>query len=398
MVFDMRFMPDAVSSSPRARRPERRPAPTAALGDKVAALKSPAAFPEPTRAVQAIETHMSWVFLTDTHAYKLKKPVRYAFLDFGSLAARKRHCAAEIRLNRRLAASVYLGVVPLTRDARGRLRVGGRGGIVDWLVKMRRLPADKALSRMLANDTIDRTALRRSASLLATFYRRIRPVRISAAEYRKRFRLDLHQSFRELRKPEYGLSLRRLGRIAATLHAFLNRRGELIGQRARAGRIVEGHGDLRPDHVFLTRPTPFVIDCLEFRRSFRIVDPVDELAFLGMECRRLGNAEIGNTFLEAYERITGDRPAPELVAFYRIYRACQRAKLAAWHTEEPNSAGPAHWLALARTYLRLAEQDLGDIVRRGRTRIHPRVPAARRSSRRRGRVESPRQKAAPRSA
>ncbi len=345
----------------RTLRPNARAGAAASLAVKVAALKSPDAYPDPTHAVQAVETHMSWVFLTDTYAYKMKKPVRYAFLDFRALSGRRRYCETEVRLNRRLAGGVYLGTVPLVRDAHGLTRVGGRGRIVDWLVKMRRLPADKVLSRMIATDTIDATALARAASLLAGFYRDAPPIRIAPPEYRERLRRDLRQTFRELRQPRYRLSRRRLDRIATALSGFLRDYRDSIEQRARERRVVEGHGDLRPDHVFLTRPAPVIIDCLEFKKLFRIVDPVDELAYLGMECERLGNPCVGDVFLEAYRRATGDRPPLSLVAFYRGYRACQRAKLAVWHTKEPNSAGPAHWLGLARTYLRLAERYVADL-------------------------------------
>lgn len=345
----------------RTLRRNARAGAAASLAVKVAALKSPDAYPDPTHAVQAVETHMSWVFLTDTYAYKMKKPVRYAFLDFRTLSGRRRYCETEVRLNRRLAGGVYLGVVPLVRNARGLTRIGGRGRIVDWLVKMRRLPADRVLSRMIAADTIDTTALARAASLLAGFYRDASPIRVAPPEYRERLRRDLHQTFRELKQPRYRLSRRRLDRIATALSGFLRDYRDSIEQRARERRIVEGHGDLRPDHVFLTRPTPVIIDCLEFKKLFRIVDPVDELAYLGMECERLGNPNVGDVFLEAYRRATGDRPPPFLVAFYRGYRACQRAKLAVWHTKEPNSAGPAHWLGLARTYLCLAERYVADL-------------------------------------
>jgi aminoglycoside phosphotransferase family enzyme len=116
----------------------------------VAALRDPACYPEATQGVQAIETHMSWVFLTDAHAYKLKKPVHFADRDFRSADARRHSCEEEVRLNRRLAAPVYLGVVPLAVAGDGGLRVGGQGPAVDWLVRMHRLPAGLMLDSLLA--------------------------------------------------------------------------------------------------------------------------------------------------------------------------------------------------------------------------------------------------------
>ena len=116
---------------------------------KVAFLMQPSAYPEPTPHVERVETHMSWVFLTDRHAYKLKKPVVYDYLDYGTLAARRRNCREELRLNRRLAPNVYLDILPLAQDEFGRLRLGGPGEVVDWLVVMRRLDHAFMLNRLI---------------------------------------------------------------------------------------------------------------------------------------------------------------------------------------------------------------------------------------------------------
>ena len=123
----------------------RRAAGDPGLGAKVAFLAQAGNYPEGTRRVDSVETHMSWVFLTDRHAWKLKKPVRQSYLDFGAEAARRYYRAEEVRLNRRLTHDVYLGIVPLTAGADGRLRLGASGTAIDWLVKMRRLPADRML-------------------------------------------------------------------------------------------------------------------------------------------------------------------------------------------------------------------------------------------------------------
>ena len=123
------------------------------LETKVAFLRRAASFPEQTAQVEAVETHMSWVFLTERHAYKLKKPVRTPFLDFSSIASRRRHCEAEVSLNRRLARGVYLDTVRLAADPAGKLQLGGKARVVDWLVKMRRLPAPVRLDVRAAMST-----------------------------------------------------------------------------------------------------------------------------------------------------------------------------------------------------------------------------------------------------
>ena len=153
------------------------------LDTKLAALHQPSAYPGPPPTVEAIETHMSWVFLTPQTAYKLKKPVRYDHLDFSTLEARRFYCLEELRLNRHLAGSVYVDAVALALDTDGALRIGGQGQVVDWLVRMHRLPAPLMLDRMLENGTATSAHLRSVAKLLADFYRGLAPVDIGPARY-----------------------------------------------------------------------------------------------------------------------------------------------------------------------------------------------------------------------
>ncbi|HET6520428.1 MAG TPA: hypothetical protein VFG47_11530 [Geminicoccaceae bacterium] len=329
------------------------------LTDKVAFLSRPDAYPERPRRVEPVETHMSWVFLTDRHAYKLKKPVRYDFLDFSTLEARRRDCADEVRLNRRLAPGVYLGTVPLTADAAGRLHLGGAGLPVEWLVRMRRLPAERTLDRVLRNGTADPDELRAVLMRLCRFYAAAPPVALAPADYRRRFEDDVRANLRELTRPDYGGPPRQReapSRVAAAQLDFLARRGDLLEARAREGRIVEAHGDLRPEHVYLLDPEPVIVDCLEFNRDFRLLDPADELAYLAVECDRLGAPEVGRLAFEIYRGVTGDAPPEALVAFYRSCRACLRAKIALWHLDEPPVRTPERWLGMAGDYLALAEQ------------------------------------------
>ena len=142
-----------------------------ALADKVAALRDPACYPEATHEVRAIETHMSWVFLTDANVYKLKKPVHYDRQDFRTLDARGFYCLEELRQNRRLAAPVYLDVLPLTVSDDGRVRVGGQGRTVDWLVRMRRLPAESMLDALLERRAATSAQMRAIGVRLAAFHR-----------------------------------------------------------------------------------------------------------------------------------------------------------------------------------------------------------------------------------
>lgn len=329
------------------------PRPCVPLDAKVAFLKRPDAYPERPGRVEAVETHMSWVFLTDRHAYKLKKPVRYDYLDFSTVAARRRDCSEEVRLNRRLAQGVYLGIVRLTVDDAGRLHLDGPGPVVDWLVKMRRLPADRTLEHAIRNGTLQRDELERALLKLARFYAALPPLAPAPDDHRQRFEEEVRANRRELLKPAYRQPRAAVEAVTAAQLAFLSRRRDLIEGRVRDGRIVEAHGDLRPEHIYLG-PEPVIVDCLEFNRDFRLLDPADELAYLAVECDRLGAPEVGRLAFEIYARITGDDPPAPLVAFYKSFRACLRAKIALWHLDEPPVATPEKWVARARDYLRLA--------------------------------------------
>lgn len=323
------------------------------LTAKVACLRRAESYPEPTSRVETVETHMSWVFLTDRHAYKLKKPVRHAFLDFSTLEARKAHCEAELRLNRRLAPEVYLAVVALTADASGRLALAGDGAPVEWLVKMRRLPRDRMLDAALARGDVRDEHVAALAEVLSKFYGSLAPVGMSLAEYRDRLARDVEACRQELRAPAHELPTGLFEGTAEGLLGFITRESGLLEARLQAGRIVEGHGDLRPEHVCLLK-SPVVIDCLEFNREFRVLDVADELAYLAMECARLGAPAIGEKIFTACCERMGDRVPPRLFHFYCAYRALVRAKIAAWHSKDVPAAEIEKWRVRARQYLALA--------------------------------------------
>jgi aminoglycoside phosphotransferase family enzyme len=328
------------------------------LRAKVAFLSDPASYPAKPAAVEVVQTHMSCVFLTDRHAYKLKKPVRFDFLDFSSLEARRVNCEEELRLNRRLARDVYIEVIPLMSAPDDRLVLGGGGGgeVVDWLVKMRRLPARLMLDHAMREGGVTRDDVRRFTRVLAGFYRHAPRVVVDPGEYRERFRAGIRDSRHALAVPEFGLPPARLEAVTAGLLEVVEREAPRFDRRVLERRIVEGHGDLRPEHVCL-EPEPLFIDCLEFSAAWRRLDPADELSYLAMECEYAGAPWIGEVVLDTYRNACGDDPPATLLDFYAGFRAVVRAKLAAWHLRD--HLGPAEegqWIARARRYLELAER------------------------------------------
>ncbi len=327
--------------------------PAVDLRTKVAFLLRPESYPERPRRVEAKETHMSWVFLTDAYAYKLKKPVRYPFLDFSTIESRRTNCEEEIRLNRRLAPEDYLETVPLGLDASGRLCLGG-GHPVDWLVKMRRLGADRVLDQAIRANAVAQSDIRRLGAKLAAFYRRAPRMDLTPEAYRGGVADDIGLTRRTLLRRKYSLPALPVREIAAALRRYLKAHGARLDRRVREERIVEGHGDLRPEHVYLG-PDPVVTDCLEFNRALRIVDPADELAYLAMECERDGAMLIGPWLFQAYSEASGDRPPRDLIAFYKCHRAFLRARITIAHLDEPDIREPDKWRDRTRSYLKLAQ-------------------------------------------
>ena len=326
------------------------------IQEKVRFLQRSDSYPDKQGQIEAKETHMSWVFMGDEFVYKLKKPVLYDFMNFSTIEARRINCEREVRLNRRLAEDIYLGTVPLTMDENNQLMLDDEGTIVDWLVKMRRLPLDRMLDVAILNNTVNSGDVSRFCRVLTDFYQHIAaPVVAEPDAYWHRFEKGISDNHKSLCKTEYEMSLSQIQRLTDVQMRFIEKQGHLLKRRAKDGRIVEAHGDLRPEHICLI-PEPVIIDCLEFDQEMRTQDPVDELAYLAMECERLGAPLIGKQVLQHYFDATGDHPLEPLISFYKIYRACIRAKIALWHIDDDQLNDHEKWRAQARQYLEVAER------------------------------------------
>ena len=336
------------------------------LGEKVAFLSRTHAYPDPVCGVVCRETHMSWVFLADDSVYKLKKPVLFPYLDFSTLARREVACRAELELNRRLAPDVYRAVVPLVQSSQG-LAIGGAGVTVDWLIVMRRLDESQTLEYALLSHALAPWQLDRLVATLVAFYRRARVILTSPDVHIVNWRRSLAYNRRVLMDSRLGLPPGLVRRITRAQFNFLSKRSELIVDRLHERLIVDGHGDLRPEHIWLGDPVK-VIDCLEFNAQLKVVDPFDEIAFLCVECDRLGGAWASEYIKRRALRALRDGLSEDLFTFYRCYRATLRARLAIAHLLEPNPRTPDKWPHLARAYLRIAAADAIRLERMLRTR------------------------------
>jgi aminoglycoside phosphotransferase family enzyme/predicted kinase len=338
------------------------------LHELIAALSRPEAYAGPAGEVIVRQTHISAVFLAGDHAFKVKKPVDLGFLDFSTPEKRLHFCREEVRLNRRLAPSVYLGVVPVLREG-GRLRFGEpgeAGNVVEWAVKMRRLPDSATLRARLYRGELQPDQLRALARFLAAFHAsaeggpRIAPFgrfEYVAGNARENFAQAADLVGTTVHKEVFD-------RLAARTEAELDRLRLLIEGRARRGVPRDTHGDLHLDHVYLfpDRPPPedlAIIDCIEFNDRFRFADPVADMAFLVMDLRFRGANDLALAFSDAYFRAADDGDGPELLAFYTAYRAMIRAKVEGFESLELEVPGPerdtvlqkarAHWLLALTT-------------------------------------------------
>jgi uncharacterized protein len=309
--------------------------------------------------VEVVETHISWVFLAEGDVYKVKKPVDLGFLDFRTKAQRLEACEAEVRLNRRLAEDVYLGVVPVTQGPDGRHRLGGEGEPVDHAVHMRRLPDALRGDVRLAEGRIGAAELRRVAERVARFH-----AMDTSSEDIARFGMpeQVEQNVRENFEQTRGSIGRHLSQAEAReLEAWqrdmLTRHRDRFVERVRAGRVRDGHGDLRLEHVYLDDRGPVtIIDCIEFNDRFRYADVCADVAFLSMDLAYEGRVDLAERFLAEYARAAGDYDLYPLVDFYESYRAHVRAKVASILAadESADAAARARAAGKARRYYLLA--------------------------------------------
>ena len=325
-------------------------------------LRDPRSDPDASRRVTVVETHFAWVFLTRTLACKLKKPLRQGGMDYRTLAQRRRGCREEVRLNRRLAPDVYIGCWPLGEDQRGGLRLGRGQRVLDWLVVMRRLGATRMLDAALRRRAVTSRDVVRLVDCLARFFARAPAARLSPARHVARLQRQGAGDAAEV-LAVHALWRPRLRRVRVLQRDFAALRCAALG--ARAAQVVEGHGDLRPEHIWLGPPVA-VIDRLEFDRRLRLRDPAEELAYLRLELGRLGQARLGRRLCAGVLDRLEAGPGEALICHYMSLQALARAKLAAWHVGDPQFPDPRPWLRRAASYLADAQRSAERALRLAR--------------------------------
>jgi aminoglycoside phosphotransferase family enzyme/predicted kinase len=289
----------------------------------------PEAYPLDGRpvSVEVIETHISHIFLTGLRAYKVKKAVNFGFLNFTSLEKRKHFCERELALNQRLSPNVYLEVAEV-RELNGVYTIGGSGTIVEYAVVMRQLHHTDAMDQVLARGELTESQVERVAQRIATFHRIAeRSQEITTAGGLQTMRENVLENFQQT--AEYRgrtVDPNAYARIRAYSEAFMDVMEDTFQRRSSQGSIRDCHGDLHMDHVFVTREVE-IIDCIEFNDRYRYADVASDVAFLAMDLDYAGHPDLAEAFQDAYVKASGDTQLPEVLNFYKCYRAYVRAKV-----------------------------------------------------------------------
>ncbi len=303
--------------------------------DLVAALLDPAAYPEPTSEVELVQTHISWVFLTDRLAYKMKKPVDLGFVNFTTLRRRHYYLKQELTLNRRLCPTIYLAVLPITASGPG-ARVGGRGQPLEYILKMVRMPQERMMDEVADRGELNLEHLDRLVGVLAPFYQKA-----ATGPHINRYgepgiiTYNHEENFARM-KAQVGelLSPELFGGIRDFARGFLSHQRPLLRRRLKEGRIRDCHGDLHMRNICLADDI-YVFDCIEFNPRFRYGDVAADVAFLAMDLDFHGLSEFSRHFAASFAAAASDEDLLPVLDFYKCYRACVRGKINALAAGEP---------------------------------------------------------------
>ena len=324
--------------------------------DIVTALLDPQAYPEPTQQVELVQTHISLVFLTDQHAYKVKKAVDFGFLNFTTLSRRHYFLQQELLLNRRLAPEIYLEVVPIVgRDAG--VRLGGQGEPLEYALKMRRMPQERMMDEVADRNELTLQVMDRIIAILVPFYQQAETgPRINKFGELTLIAYNHEENFARTEKfIDRALSKEAFKDIVAYAWGFMTRNEELFAARICQGRIRDCHGDLHMRNICLANGV-YIFDCIEFNPRFRYSDVAADIDFLAMDLDFHGFRKLSDYFVRNFAQAANDPGILELVNFYKCYRAFVRGKINAFAAEQGSQSAAARRLALdqAQAYFKLA--------------------------------------------
>ncbi|MDZ7700019.1 MAG: phosphotransferase [Deltaproteobacteria bacterium] len=323
----------------------------------IADLKNPSSLPDPTTSVDVVQTHISMVFVADEHAYKIKKPANFGFLDFSTLQKRAYYCERELELNRRLSKGIYLEVLPVQiEDGRHTLK-GKSGQVVEYALKMKRIPEEDLMKSVFVRGRLTQTDLERIAQGLASFHLSAeRSEMIDGFGHPERFRVNTDENFEQVAPyVNRTLSKDQFDDIRAWTDAFYEHHSTLFMDRIAQGKIRDCHGDLHMEHICLTDELA-VIDCIEFNDRFRYSDTAADIAFLLMDLEYHGGEDFSRALWALYKSLAHEEDVESLLTFYKVYRAFVRGKVNSFQLDDP-SIDPTQkekGIETARRYFTLA--------------------------------------------
>ena len=330
---------------------------TPQLPELVQALLDSKAYPETPQRVELVQTQMSFVLLTDNHVYKVKKPVNLGYLDYTTLDKRQFYCQKEVELNRRLCPDVYLGVVSITQD-NNVITLDGQGEVIEYSVKMLRLPEEAMMDRLLAQNRVSPEMVVRVAQKLVEFHQKAETnAGISTFGNLDTLTQNTEENFTQTEK-YIGTTICQEGyqHIKNYTNSLLKKNAPLFHKRITEGRIRDCHGDLHAAHICFNDGI-CIFDCIEFNDRFRYCDVASEVAFLSMDVDHYGQAELSQSFVNAYIDRSQDKELLELLNFYKCYRAYVRGKVESFKLDDPyiSEEEKTKVLAIAKRYFELAE-------------------------------------------
>lgn len=332
----------------------------------IRALFSPACYDHAVTQIELIETHISWVLLTGEYAYKIKKPVNLGFLDFSTLALRKQACDDEVRLNRRLAPELYLGVVAITGSANAphvKDLVENDSAentpceAIEYAVKMRQFSPDATLDHLDERGELGAVQIDRLTARLARFH--LGECHSAPPDSRwgepDAIAQPIKENFQLLsNRLDDTTEIRRLEKLRTWSMAEHERLAPLMRERKRAGWIRECHGDLHLGNLAWVNGELLIFDCIEFSAALRWIDVISEVAFCFMDLLHREHSDLALRFLNAWLEASGDYGGVALLRYYAVYRAMVRAKVAALRAGQGGDAEASD--AEVSAYLQLAEQ------------------------------------------
>jgi len=303
----------------------------------VEALKKPETYDKPPKKIETKQTHISYVFLTDDYVYKVKKAVNFGFLDFSTLEKRHQFCEKELVLNQRLCGDMYLEVVSINKSPSGEIKIKGKGKVVEYAVKMKKIPEEKIMTRLLEEGKIDKKIMDEMTKIIVAFHEKaelsktdgeLEPLSIIETNWKENFEQTQEFIGRSISRKTHQF-------IQERINDFMRTNKNLLEKRVKENKIKKCHGDMHSGNIFIADKI-YIFDAIEFNERFNNCDVASEVAFLAMDLDFKERKGLSKFFVEKYVEYSGDQQLKELLNFYKCYRAYVRGKVTSFKLNDPS--------------------------------------------------------------